>query len=71
MILTVANAFARYRIECPDHATIEVDYDDTDYLVVADPHDDKATLWLFDDILLEAARSGDFGLRVLSCQPLN
>ena len=68
MILTVRNDFARYRIECPADAEVKLDHDGTDYLIV---HHDAEPYWLFDDILLDAAQSEEFGLRVLSLDPLN
>jgi hypothetical protein len=71
MILTVSNEFARYKIECPDAAEVKLDHDGTDYLIVPDPDDRQVPFWLFDDILLDAARSGELGLRVLSLDPFN
>ena len=68
MILTVSNDFGRYRIECPDDAEVKLDHDGTDFLIV---HQGPDPFWLFDDILLEAARSEEFGLRLLSLEPLN
>lgn len=70
MILTVRSDFARYRIECPPDAQVKRD-EDVDFLIVSDPDDPETTLALFDDILLDAAQNGDFGLRVLSLEPLN
>ena len=60
MILTIRNDFARYRIECPPDAEVKLDHDGTDYLIV---HEGSVPYWLFDDILLDAAKSGEFGLR--------
>ena len=68
MILTVSNDFARYRIECPADAEVKLDHDGTDFLIV---HEGNTPYWLFDDILLEAAQSREFGLRVLSLEPFN
>jgi len=68
MILTLSTDFARYRIQCPDDAQVKLDHHATDILIV---HDGSVPYWLFDDILLEAARCGEFGLRMLSVQPLN
>ena len=68
MILTVRNDFARYRIDCPADAELKLDHGGTDYLVV---HDGSKPFWLFDDILLDAARSGEFGLRLVSLEPFN
>jgi hypothetical protein len=71
MRLTVTNDFASYCIECPDTARIKSNYRDTDYLIVTDPDDPETPYWLFDEILLDAVRSGDFGLRLISSSPLN
>jgi hypothetical protein len=71
MILTVRNDFARYRIECPDDAEVKLDHDGTDYLIVPDPYDPLVPYWLFDDILLDAARSNELGLRLISYATLN
>ena len=71
MILTVTDDFASYRIECPDNAKVKMDHLDTDFLIVSDPDDPSAPYWLFDEILLDAARSGDFGLRLISSIPIN
>ena len=68
MILTVRNDFARYRIQCPPDAEVRLNHGGTDFLIV---HHDSEPYWLFDDILLDAARSEDFGLRLLSLDPLN
>jgi hypothetical protein len=38
---------------------------------VPDPDDPTTPFWLFDELLVEAARSGDFGLRLVSLAPLN
>lgn len=68
MIVIVHDDFARYRIECPADAEVKLDYHGTDFLVV---HEGSTPYWLWDAILLDAARSGDFGLRIIICQPLN
>ena len=68
MILTIRNDLRRYRIECPDDAEVKLDHDGIDFLVV---HHGNTPYWLFDDLLLEAARSEEFGLRFLSLTPLN
>jgi hypothetical protein len=71
MILTVRNDFARYKIECPPDAEVKLDHDGMDFLIVPDPDDPDVPYWLFGDILLDAARSGELGLRVISFAPLN
>ena len=71
MILTVSNNFARYKISCPPESEVKLDHDGTDFLLVPDPDDPEVPFWLFDDILLDAARSGELGLRVLSVDPFN
>lgn len=68
MLLVVSNDFARFRIECPVGSEVKLNHDGTDYLIV---HDGSTPYWLFDEILLEAARCGEFGLRLLSLEPLN
>jgi hypothetical protein len=71
MLLTVRDDFARYRIECPPGCEVRPDYEGTDFLVVPDPDDPEVPYWLWDDLLLTAASSEDFGLRLLSVEPLN
>ena len=70
-VLTCRDDFARYVIECPPGTTVTQD-GDRDVLVVPDPTEPEVPFWLFDDILLEAARSEDFfGLRLVSLTPIN
>jgi hypothetical protein len=38
---------------------------------VPDPNEPEVPFWLFDQILLEAAQDGEFGLHLLSLTPLN
>ena len=71
MLLTCRDEFARYRITCPPGSEVKRDYDGTDILVVPDPDDPEIPYWLWDDLLLTAARSGDFGLRLVSLDLLN
>ncbi len=70
MLLCARDHFARYAIECPPESRIEQE-DGIDYLLVPNPDDPAEPLWLFDEILLDAARSGDFGLRIALAAPLN
>ena len=70
MLLCARNDFARYLIQCPDECEFRYG-NDTHFLLVPDPDDPAEPFWLFDEFLLEAARSGDFGLRIASETPLN
>jgi hypothetical protein len=70
MLLTVRDDKCRYRIECPDACKVRIGHGGHDYLLVPDPARPDEPFWLFDDILIEAARSGDFGLKLLTEQPL-
>lgn len=71
MLLRCRDAFARYVIECPSGCEVKMNEEGTDFLVVPDPHDPQQPYWLFDEILVEAARSGEFGLRLVSVAPTN
>ena len=70
MLLTVSDDLARYRIECPDRCEVRLDDEGTDFLLVPDPADPATPFWLFDQVLIEAARCGEFGLRLVSEVPL-
>lgn len=70
MLLCARDSFARYFIQCPPECQIRQE-DGIDYLVVPNPDDPAEPLWLFDEILVDAARSGDFGLRIALEAPLN
>ena len=70
MLLTVRDEQARFRVEAPDDCEVRLDYQGTDYLIVPDPEDEATSFWLFDELLLEAARCGDFGLRLVWEVPL-
>lgn len=70
MMLRCKDGFARYVIHCPPGSQIAQE-DGTDFLMVPDPDDPQVPYWLFDEILVEAARSGDFGLCLISLSPLN
>lgn len=70
MLLTVTDEVSRYRIECPDTCDVKLGHGGHDYLLVPDPEQPGEPFWLFDHILIEAARSGDFGLKLLAEQPL-
>jgi hypothetical protein len=50
----------------PEEYKVKFDHEDFDYLLVPDPDRPREELWLFDDILIEAARDGEFGLRLLA-----
>jgi len=70
VLLTVRDDVARYRIECPDCCEVRLDDMGTDFLLVPDVDDPATPYWLFDGILIEAARCGEFGLRLVSEEPL-
>jgi hypothetical protein len=70
MRVTARDSFAHYVIECPSDCETRRD-DGTDYLLVPDPDEPAVPYWLFDEILFEAARSEEFGLRMLAEIPLN
>lgn len=70
MLLCARDSFARYYIECPPECRVEQE-DDTDFLIVPNPDDPAEPLWLFDEFLIDAARSGDLGLRMAFAMPLN
>lgn len=61
----------RYVIEAPDDCEMRQDEAGTDFLVVPDRDDPAVPYWLFDDILVEAARSDEFGLRMIAEFPVN
>lgn len=71
MLLSCRDEFARYTIQCPLGCEARQDVEGTDYLAVPDHDDPEVPFLLFDQILIEAARSGDFGLRLVSFDPLN
>lgn len=71
MRLTVRDKLAQYVIDCPAHCRVKRNYYGTDYLLVPDPDDAAVPYWLFDEILIEVARSEEFGLRLLAETPLN
>ena len=70
LLLTCRDDFARYSIQCPPGCQVTKD-GDLDVLIVPDPDDPAMPYWLFDAILIAAARDGEFGLRLLSLTPLN
>jgi hypothetical protein len=70
MLLTVRDDLARYRIECPDSCEVRRNDRGHDFLLVPDPDEPATPFWLFDGILLEAARCGEFGLRLVSEEPV-
>ncbi|MFO0806128.1 MAG: hypothetical protein U0791_23750 [Gemmataceae bacterium] len=71
MLLTVRDDATRYRIEAPDHCQFRLDDGGTDFLIVPDPEQPEVPYWLFDHILIAAARDGEFGLRLLSEEPVS
>ena len=71
MILTYQDGCACYRIEAPDCCNIRAAVDGPDFVIVPDPADPSTPYWLWDDLLLQAARDGDFGLRLVSVAALN
>jgi len=70
MLLTVRDDVARYRIEAPDVCEVKLGHGGADYLLVPDPAQPSVPFWLFDELLVEAARCGEFGLRLLAEEPL-
>lgn len=58
----------RYVIEAPDECDVEME---DGILIIPDANDPATPYCLFDEILLEAARSGEFGLRMVAEMPLN
>ena len=70
MLLTLADDHIRYVVECPDAYGIKLDHDGFDFLIVPDPEQPNSPYWLFDEIIVEAARHGEFGLRLVSEEPL-
>lgn len=68
MVIVASDEVARYRIAVPDGCELRVDHNGFDYVVVSDGGGNE--VWLFDDILMEAARSGAFGLKLLAEEPL-
>jgi hypothetical protein len=70
MLLTVCDDLFRYKIEAPDDSAVLLNHGGFDYLVVPDPEQPGVPYWLFDEFLVEAARCGDFGLRLVGEEPL-
>jgi hypothetical protein len=70
MILTLTDDDTRYTVECPDAYGIKLDHQGADCLIVPDPLHPNSPLWLFDEVLLEAARCGELGLRLVAEEPL-
>jgi len=71
MIVTYNNGFAEHRIEAPDGCKVQSDDSGIDFVSYPTPRTLPRLLWLWDELLMEAARSGVFGLRLVSTQPLN
>jgi hypothetical protein len=70
MRLTVRDDFARYVIECPDSYGLKIGHKGFDYLIVPDLDDPEHPFWLFDELLIDAARSEEFGMKLISEEPL-
>jgi hypothetical protein len=70
MLLNVRDDVARYRIAAPDHCEVRLGHGGADYLLVPDPEQPGVPYWLFDELLVEAARCGEFGLKLLGEEPL-
>jgi hypothetical protein len=70
MLLTVRDDEARYRITTPDDCEVQQGHGGADYLLVPDPEQPGVPYWLFDEILIEAARCGAFGLKLLGEEAL-
>jgi hypothetical protein len=66
MVLVASDDVARYRIAVPDGCELRGGHNGFDYVVVSDPDWPDKELWLFDEILTEAARGGAFGVRLLA-----
>ena len=70
MLLIACDDEFRYKIEAPDHYEVRLDQAGTDFLLVPDPAQPDVPFWLCDFILVEAARSGAFGLKLLAEEPV-
>jgi hypothetical protein len=70
MILICHDDCFSYRIETPDDAEVRRNHGGTgtDFLVV---NEDDQEFYLWDQVLIEAARTEDLGLRLISAVPLN
>lgn len=70
MLLTACDAVTRFKIEAPDDYEVRFDQHGTDFLLVPDPEQPDAPFWLSDFILVEAARCGEFGLKLVAEEPV-
>lgn len=70
MLLIASDDVTRYKIEAPDHYEVKLDQDGTDFLLVPDPEQPDVPFWLSDFILVEAARCGEFGLKLVAEEPV-
>lgn len=70
MLLTACDDVTRYKIEVPDCFEVRLDLEGTDFLLIPDPERPDVSYWLCDYILVEAARSGAFGLRLIAEEPV-
>ncbi len=69
-LITCADDVCRYVIEVPDGYPIHVNTTGADRIEVPCPFEPGETMTLQDEFLIEAARDGDFGLRLISETPL-
>jgi len=65
MVLIASDDVCRYRIGFPDECEVKIGHRGFDYLIVNSP-EFGGPLWLFDDLLVDAARSGEFELTLLA-----
>lgn len=65
MLITCCDDMTRWKIEAPDHYEVRL-MEGTDFLLVPDPNQPDVPFWLCDFILVEAARSGAFGLKLIA-----
>jgi len=70
MLITCSDDVFRYEIEAPDHYGVKLDHADTDFVIVPDPTEPDVPFWLSGFILVEAARDGEFGLRLVWEEPV-
>lgn len=71
MMLTYQNGCVCYRIEAPDVCNVRTAMDGPDFVIAPDPADPSTPYFLWDDLLLQCAMDGDFGLRLVCVDLLN